>query len=107
MLKGMNDLTRLLKMQKDLLSAKKKIKKSKIEGISSDGMIQSVIDGEYRIIDIKINSDFIKNTDKEKLEKMIISSVNNAVDKMKKLSVSEIGKLSSAPDISELENYFK
>ena len=107
MLKGLSDLGNMMKLQKELKSIQKRLKKTEIEGNSRDGSVRAVVNGEYKLMDIKIDISLLENVDKEKLEKMIISAVNSAVDKSRDYAAEEMSKLTGGINIPGIGNFLK
>ena len=78
------NMTQLLKQARDV---QKKIEEVQnelddlvIEGDSGGGMVKVVVNGKQQILELTIDQDAIKE-DKELLEDLIISAVNNALTK--------------------------
>ena len=78
------NMTQLLKQARDV---QKKIEEVQnelddlvIEGDSGGGMVKVVVNGKQQLLELTIDQDAIKE-DKELLEDLIISAVNNALTK--------------------------
>ena len=78
------NMTQLLKQARDV---QKKIEEVQnelddlvIEGDSGGGMVKVVVNGKQQLLELTIDPDAIKE-DKELLEDLIISAVNNALTK--------------------------
>jgi DNA-binding YbaB/EbfC family protein len=102
MLKGLGDIGQMMKMQKELKNVQKKIQKMKVEGSSSDEKVKAVVNGEFNLIDINIDESLIKSGDVKKIEKTVISAINDAVDKTRKLSEEEMKKITSGMNLGGL-----
>ncbi len=102
MLKGLGDIGNLMKMQKEMKNIQKKIQKTKIEGESSDSSVKAVVNGEFNLLDISINEDLIKSGDVKKIEKMVFSAVNDAVNKAREFSAEEMKKIAGGMDLGSL-----
>jgi DNA-binding YbaB/EbfC family protein len=102
MLKGLGDIAQLMKMQKEMKNVQKKIQKTRIDGISSDGTVKAVVNGEFTLIDIAIDDSLIKSGDVKKVEKMVFSAVNDAVDKARKFAAEEMKKIAGGMDLGGL-----
>jgi nucleoid-associated protein EbfC len=102
MLKGLGDLGNLMKMQKEMKNIQKKLKKSSAEGGTADDSVKAVVNGEYELLDIKLDPDFVKNNEVKKIEKNILFAVNDAVERMKDQSAKEMAKLTGGMDLSGL-----
>ncbi|MFC1671091.1 YbaB/EbfC family nucleoid-associated protein [Spirochaetota bacterium] len=99
MLKGLGDMANLIKLQKEMKSIQKKLKSTVLEGSSPDGLVKATVNGEFKLIGINIDSSLIKEDDAGRVEKTVVSAVNDAVDKIKEHSQSEMMKLTGGMDL--------
>ena len=102
MLKGLGEIGNLMKMQKEMKNIQKKIQKTKIDGESSDGSVKAVVNGEFTLLDISIDENLIKSGDVKKVEKMVFSAVNDAVNKARDFSAEEMKKIAGGMDLGSL-----
>lgn len=86
MLKGLGDLGNLMKLQKEMKNLQKQLKASTVEETSNDGNVTATVNGELSLLGISIKPEFAAQNDVKKLEKAIVSAVNNAAEKIKKQS---------------------
>ena len=107
MLKGMGDLGNIMKLQKDFKNMQKKLKKVETSAESADGNVKAVVNGEYKLIDLKIDPAAISEGDAKKLEKTILSTVNDAVEKSKEYAAEEMSKLTGGMNIPGLKDMLK
>ncbi len=102
MLKGLGDVGNLMKLQKEMKNIQKKLKSSRVDGESSDGSVKATVNGEFSLLDLSINPDLISQGDVKKIEKMVVSAVTNAVEKMKRQSADEMKSLTGGLNIPGL-----
>jgi len=78
------NMTQLLKqardVQKKIEEVQNELDNLTIEGDSGGGMVKVVVNGKQQLLELTIDQDAIKE-DKELLEDLIISAVNNALTK--------------------------
>ncbi|MFC1593679.1 YbaB/EbfC family nucleoid-associated protein [Candidatus Neomarinimicrobiota bacterium] len=78
------NMTQLLKqardVQKKIEEVQNELDELTIEGDSGGGMVKVVVNGKQQLLELTIDQDAIKE-DKELLEDLIISAVNNALTK--------------------------
>jgi len=98
MLKGLGDVGNLMKLQKEMKNMQKKLKKFRMDGASSDGTVKVTVNGEFSLLSVSID----EAGDAKKLEKMVLEAVNDAVEKMKQYSASEMAKLTGGMNIPGL-----
>ena len=99
MLKGLGDIGQLMKMQKEMKNIQKKIQKTRIDGESSDGSVKAVVNGEFTLLDISINENLIKAGDVKKVEKMVFSAINDAVNKARDFAAAEMKVIAGGMDL--------
>lgn len=104
MLKGLGDMGKIMKLQRELKNVQKKLKSKITKGESADGLIVASVDGEYRLVDLKLDQGLLDSADIKKLQKTIISAVNDAVDKSKEYAASEMSRLTGGLNIPGLDN---
>lgn len=104
MLKGLGDMGKIMKLQRELKNVQKKLKSKITKGENSDGSVAASVDGEYRLIELKLDQGLLDSADKKKLEKAIISAVNDAVEKSKEYAAGEMSKLTGGLNIPGLDN---
>ncbi len=100
MLKGLGDLGNIMKMQKEMKSIQKRLKKSTAEGETANGSVKAVVNGEYELLEMKLDPDFVKNSEVKRIEKDILFAVNEAVERIKDQSAKEMAKLTGGMDLS-------
>lgn len=78
------NMTQLLKqardVQKKIEEVQNELDDLTIEGDSGGGMVKVVVNGKQQVLELNIDQDAIKE-DKELLEDLIISAINNALSK--------------------------
>ena len=102
MLKGLGDIGQLMKMQKEMKNIQKKIQKARIDGESSDGSVKAVVNGEFSLLDISIDENLIKSGDVKKVEKMVFSAVNDAVNKARDFAAAEMKAIAGGMDLGRM-----
>jgi hypothetical protein len=102
MLKGLGDIGQLMKMQKEMKNIQKTIQKTKISGESSDGSVKAVVNGEFTLLDISIDEALVKAGDVKKVEKMVYSAINDAVNKARDFSAEEMKKMAGGMDLGSM-----
>jgi DNA-binding YbaB/EbfC family protein len=107
MLKGLGDLGNLMKLQKEFKSAQKKITGTTREGTGADGAVKAVMSGEYHLVSLSIDPNYLKGASPRDLEKAVVTAVNGAVAEIKDFSVSEMGKLTGGLNIPGLGDFLK
>ncbi len=107
MLKGLGDLGNIMKLQKEMKGIQKRLKKMETKGTSSDGAVTAVVNGDFRLVSIHLDSEFVKNADTGQLEQSIVTAVNDAVARNKEFAAEEMQKLTGGLNIPGLDDFLK
>jgi DNA-binding protein YbaB len=107
MLKGLGDIGNFMRLQKELKSAQKRISTATKEGVSPDGKVRAVVDGEHRLVKLSIDPGFLDASISGDVEKMIIEAVIDAGSKIKNLSAAEMKRFTGGLEIPGLGDFFK
>lgn len=76
------DINELLKqaqkMQEDLEKMSKELEVAEFEGSASNGLVKVTINGDNKVLEVKIDESVIDPNEKEMLEDLIVIAFNNA-----------------------------
>jgi hypothetical protein len=72
------------KMQEDMKIAQEEIKSTSCQGESGSGAVKITLNGEYRVTNIQIDESLL--TDKEILEDLIMTALNDASSQVSEIS---------------------
>ena len=93
-MKGLgNIMKQAQKMQQEMAKIQEELAHKKVEAASGGGMVTVEANGQQEILSIKIDPEVINPDDKEMLEDLILSAVNEASRKAKDLMKSELAKV--------------
>lgn len=87
------------KMQAQLTKAQEDLNKKEVEGTAGGGMVKVVLNGAQELQSISLNPEVVDPDDVEMLEDLIIAAFNNAQEKVKEISNSAFGGLTSGMNI--------
>ncbi|MBP7737865.1 MAG: YbaB/EbfC family nucleoid-associated protein [Spirochaetes bacterium] len=110
MLKGLGDIGNLMKLQKEFKTIQKKIMGATREGQGANGKVKAVVNGEYKLLTLSIDPEYMKSASPRELEKALLAAVNDAVDEVKGYSAAEMEKLTGGlniPGLGGLGSLFK
>ncbi len=82
------------KMQEDMQKAQEELKNLEVEGQSGGGMVKIVITGKHEVRKVHIE-DSLLNDDKDMLEDLIAAALNDASNKVEKLTKDQFSSLAS------------
>jgi hypothetical protein len=96
----------MLKQAQELKSkldkAQKELANTTIEVSSGGGAIKVIINGQQKILSIKISPKVIDPNKAEELEKLVLQAVSEATAKSQKLAAKQLGKLTGGLKIPGL-----
>jgi hypothetical protein len=79
----------MYKMAKEAKSIQKKLRKKEITGESKGGNIELTVNGEMKIIDIKVSEEILKPENKSKLERSLKETLNATLKKAQQVAAEE------------------
>ncbi len=88
-------------MKKEMGKIQKELEKKTVE-YSSGGKVTVVARGDMSVASIKIDPSVVNSSDVGKLEGLILSAVNGALDAAKKDAGKEMAKLTSGMGLGDL-----
>lgn len=104
-MRGMGNMQQMMKkmqkMQKDMLAAQEGLKDQTVEGTVSGGMVTAIANGDGKILDIKIKEEVVDPEDIEMLQDMVLTAVNDALEKSTQLKEETLGKFTNGLNIPD------
>lgn len=95
MLKMMKQVKQVKKMQKELA-------RKTVEVKSSDGSVTIVAKGDMSVKSITIDPDLLDPSRRERLQKILVSTVNSALDSSKKAAANDMQRLTGGMGLGDL-----
>ncbi|PWH16256.1 MAG: YbaB/EbfC family nucleoid-associated protein [Anaerolineae bacterium] len=89
-------LQQLQKLQRQMEEAQEKLKTETVSATAGGGAIKITMTGDQRCTGVEIDPDFLKDTDAEMLQDMLLTAVNLALDKSRELQEKTMGPLAGA-----------
>tara|TARA_B100000945_G_scaffold126175_1_gene100392 strand:+ start:22 stop:339 length:318 start_codon:yes stop_codon:yes gene_type:complete len=80
-------------MQNKMMETQKELESMEIEGSSGGGAVKAVLNGKKEILSIDIDSELLSD-DKEILEDLIMTCINQAQNKVDEISKDKMGAIS-------------
>jgi DNA-binding YbaB/EbfC family protein len=94
MFKGLSGLAQLMKQAQNLQGRvdeiQEKLAGMRVEGSAGGGMVTVEADGQQRLIACRIDPAVLADADSELLEELVVSAVNQAMDKAKAAAAQEM-----------------
>jgi len=97
-----NILRQAQQMQAKLAKAQEELEKATVAASSGGGAVTVVVSGQQQLRSIKISSEAVDPDDIEMLEDLILTAVNEGMEKAKELAASEMGAITGGLNIPGL-----
>ncbi len=81
MLDKMKQMKQLMDMQKKAKGVQKELRDMEIEAVSSDQKVTVVFNGEMKMVDLKIDADFMGNHSMSDLEQTLKTTIGEAMSR--------------------------
>ena len=88
-------------MQKKMADIQEELNNMEIEGKSGGDMVKVKVNGKKLLLSININPEIL-TTEKEMLEDLVLVAVNQALEKVDKISQEKMGSLTGGMNIPGL-----
>ncbi len=85
------------KMQEDMKVAQEEIKSISCQGESGSGAVQVTLSGEYLVTKIEIDESLL--TDKDMLEDLIMTALNDASSQIREISKAKLKNVTGGIDL--------
>ena len=93
-MKGMgNIMKQAKKLQEQMEKIQEDLEQKQVEGTSGGGMVVAVANGKQEIISVRIDPEVVVPNDVEMLEDLILSAVNQALEKASAMAQEEMQKV--------------
>lgn len=106
MFKGLGQLASLMKNAQEIQGRMKdmqeNLRRLKAEGTAGGGMVTVEVNGQQQVLSCRIEQSLFDGGDREMVEDLVVSAVNQALDKIKQAAADEMGKLTNGMDMSGL-----
>jgi nucleoid-associated protein EbfC len=94
-----NMLRQAQQLQAKLIKAQQELAEATTEVTTGGGAIKIIIDGKQQIRSVTISSDVISSGDVEMLQDLIMTGVNEAINKSQEMASERLGKLTGGLNI--------
>jgi len=89
-------------LKKNLDKAQKELSKVVVEADSGKGAVKVTVNGQQKILSIKISPEVINPNKAENLEKLVLKAISEATDKSQKLAAKQLKGLTGGLKIPGL-----
>jgi DNA-binding YbaB/EbfC family protein len=89
-------------MQSRMAKIQEELANKTVQGSAGGGMVQVTVNGQFNMTAVQIEPSVINSAEKEMLEDLILSAVNDGMRKARELASSEMSKLTGGLKIPGL-----
>lgn len=108
MLKGLGNLASIMNQARELQGrmseAQEKLAHIRVQGNSGGGMVTVEANGQQKILSCRIEETLLDGGDREMLEDLLISAVNQALDKSREAAATEMSSLAGGLNVPGLND---
>jgi hypothetical protein len=108
MFKGLGQIASLMKnaheIQGRMKDMQENLRRLKAEGTAGGGMVTVEVNGQQQVLSCRIEQSLFDAGDREIVEDLVVSAVNQALEKIKQAAADEMGKLAGGIDMSSLND---
>lgn len=94
------------KLQSDMMKAQEELKNLRVEEVVDAGSVKVVANGRQEIISIVLDPGIIHPANSDIIQGLLVSAVNKALTKSRKLADQEINKVTGGLNIPNLPGLF-
>jgi hypothetical protein len=108
MFNGLGQIASLMKnaheIQGRMKDMQENLRRLKAEGTAGGGMVTVEVNGQQQVLSCRIEQSLFDAGDREIVEDLVVSAVNQALEKIKQAAADEMGKLAGGIDMSSLND---
>ncbi|MFN8707582.1 MAG: YbaB/EbfC family nucleoid-associated protein [Planctomyces sp.] len=108
MFKGLGNLTGMMQqareLQERMAAIKEKISELRVEGIAGGQMVRCEITGDLRVASLSIDQSLIEMNDREMLEELVTSAINQGLQKARDESARQMAEVAGGVNIPGLQD---
>jgi len=94
------------KMQADVAKLQEELAKHTCEASSGGGMVTAVVNGQYELVSLTVESSAVDPNDVGMLQDLVMAAVNQAMAKVREHTQSEMGKITGGMGMPGMPNLF-
>ncbi len=108
MFKGISDLMSLAgkakEMQARMGEVQDKLAQARVHGVSGGGAVVIVVNGKLDVLSCQLDPKLVDEADKFKLEQLLVSAMNDALFKSKKMAAEAMQEVTGGMDLPGMSN---
>lgn len=90
---GRGVMQQIQQLQEQMVKAQEALAEEQVTGSAGGGAVKIVATGDQRIISVSVDPGLIEDGDKELIEDLFLTAVNQALEESRKLAEDKLGPL--------------
>ncbi len=90
---GANVMRQIQQLQEQMLKAQEALAGEKVSGSAGGGAVKVEVSGDQRVLSVSVDQGLIEDGDREMLEDLILTAINQALDESRNLAEKKLGPL--------------
>ena len=86
-------LKKVQKMQSQMAKLQEELKERTVEGTAGGEAVKAVVNGDKKLISLTLSPDAVDPEDVEMLQDLIVTAINDAMQKVDEMTNAELGKV--------------
>ena len=108
MFKGIGQLASMMKQAGEIQGRMKEMQETlrrlKVSASAGGGMVKVEMNGQQQLLSCAIEQSLFESNDRELVEDLVVSAINQALEKVKLAAADEMGKLAGGLDVPGLND---
>ncbi len=88
-------LKQLQQMQAKMTRIQEELGEKTVVGTAGGGMVEVIVNGHQKVLDVKIKPEVVDPTDVEMLQDLVLAACNEALEKARELAAKEMGAVTA------------
>ncbi|TFG48570.1 MAG: YbaB/EbfC family nucleoid-associated protein [Anaerolineales bacterium] len=90
---GQGVMQQIQQLQEQMIKAQEALAEEQVTGSAGGGAVTVVVTGNQRVLSVEVDAGLIEDGDQEILQDLILTAINQGLDKSRKLAEEKMGPL--------------
>ena len=86
-------MRQIQQLQEQMVKAQAELADEIVTGSAGGGVVTAVVTGDQKVLSVSLDPELIKDGDKEIIEDLILTAINQGLDESRKLAEQKLGPL--------------
>ena len=93
---GANILRQIQQLQEQMVKAQAELADEKVTGSAGGGVVTVEVTGDQKVLSVSLDPDLISDGDKEIIEDLVLTAINQGLEESRKLAEQKLGPLAGS-----------